>query len=99
MSTVSIDEAEGRVLADAVRSEAGAKLLSPGAQLTAARVAGLRRSGIVSVEVRETVDATVRQEDIRADVDHRFEGHEGDALMMELKRIVMPDGGSEDDAR
>lgn len=89
MKKFPIAEVEaGEVVARPVVTPSGVVLMQPGAVLTADLVGRLHQLGVEAVWLQGTgVDAEQVEKDLTA-LDRRFENHQQDPLMMELKAIV-----------
>ena len=83
--TISVQEAEGCVLAMPVTSPTGTILLPAGTELTARRISKLFALDVTSVAVSDAPPSARLVE-----VEQLFAGHEDDDLMMALKRCVLP---------
>ena len=92
MRTILLDAARpGDEVAEPVRNQRGLVILSKGAKLSLSLIARLRRMGVVEVAVEgddpnapppKTLDERLR------DLEERFEGLEGNPLMVEIKNIA-----------
>lgn len=89
MKKLSITETEpGMVVARPVATSNGMVMVQPGAVLTAEIVSRLSNLGVDVIWVEGTSADAKPLEAQLAELDHRFAGHEGDPLMMELKDVV-----------
>ncbi len=80
--------APGQVVAKTITTTGGMVLVRPGTVLTEKAIARLADLGIQSVCVEGPDDAARPLEEQLRELDERFEGHDGDRLMMQLKAIV-----------
>jgi len=90
MRQISVEEAQvGDIVADPVQDENGRVLLPAGAKLSPAVLSRLKGWGVVNLSI-EGDDGEVGKstEDFLGELDHRFAGHESDALMMRIKEVA-----------
>jgi hypothetical protein len=89
MKKLSITDVEaGQVVARPVATSSGLVMVQPGAELTTEVISRLADLGIDTLWVEGLSEDAKPIEDLLADLDRRFTGHDGDALMMALKAVV-----------
>jgi len=89
MKKTSIDSARpGDLVARPVVSASGVILVAAGAVLRAEMISRLRELGIERLWVEGEAEDAKTPEQMAAELDRRFLGHEHDPLMAELKAIV-----------
>lgn len=90
MKVVPIKEvSSGSVLARELRDQNGSLILAKGSKLTESMIARIERMNIQELIIEgDREDAAGEAQAKLAILDHRFEGHEQDSVMMEIKRII-----------
>jgi hypothetical protein len=101
MPVTPIDRvAVGQVLEQPVTNASGVTLVRAGTELTGALLSRLRDLGYLELEVQPTGEALAEaRAAARAAIDARFEGHEQDPLMMQIKRLLTGEGPEHDRGR
>jgi hypothetical protein len=90
MKRVQIIEAEaGQVVARPVATPSGMVMVQPGAMLTSEMIGRLSDLGVDAVWVEGVAPDAKPVEVLLAELDERFAGHDDDALMMELKSVIV----------
>jgi hypothetical protein len=91
MKKIGLDLAQaGDILAKDLLSPKGLLVLNKGARLTAPILARLHKIALTELFIEgdgDELSAAARQQQLDL-LERRFSGHENNALMMELKRIV-----------
>jgi hypothetical protein len=83
------DAADGAVLAGPVTSASGLVLLPEGTRLTLPLIRRLARTGVTEVTIVSGDDADAEGRAQLLDLlEERFQGHEQDEIMQEVKRIA-----------
>ncbi len=90
MKKLSIADAEaGQVVARPVATSGGMVMVQAGAELTVEIISRLMDLGIDTVWVEGTAENAKPVEQLLAELDLRFSGHDDDPLMMALKAVVV----------
>ncbi|MGY8825041.1 MAG: hypothetical protein ACKVJG_14085 [Candidatus Latescibacterota bacterium] len=93
MREISVEEAQaGDIVAAPVQDENGRVLLPAGAKLSPAVLSRLKGWGVVNLSIEgdegDEGEMGKSTEDFLGELEHRFAGHEGDALMMRIKEVA-----------
>jgi hypothetical protein len=89
MKKILLSEVEpGEVVARPVAASSGMVMVQPGSVLTPDIIARLENLGVDWVWLEGSGEDAKPLEVVLAELDQRFAGHDGDALMMELKAVV-----------
>jgi hypothetical protein len=89
MKKLSLTGAEaGQIVARPVATSSGMVMVQPGAELTAEIISRLMDLGVDTVWVDGTAENAKPVDQLLAELDRRFTGHEDDPLMMALKAVV-----------
>ena len=87
MRQIPVEEAQaGDIVAEPIQDENGRVLLPAGAKLSPAVLTRLKGWGVFNLSIEgDDEEACKSTQEFLDELDHRFAGHEGDALMMRIK--------------
>jgi hypothetical protein len=89
MKKLALTDVEaGEVVARPIATSSGLVMVQPGAELTTEILSRLSDLGIDTVWVEGVSEDAKPIEELLAELDRRFVGHDDDTLMMALKAVV-----------